>query len=42
MKFGHFIDSLHIASQMVGFQGISERGIFDMGQMCQVAVTLQI
>lgn len=42
MKFGHFIDTLHIESQMVVFQGISEREIFDIGQMCQVAVTLQM
>lgn len=33
MKFSRFIDALHIASQMVHFQGISEIGIFDIGQM---------
>lgn len=36
------MDTLHMKSQMVVFQGISERETFDIGQMSQVAVTMQM
>lgn len=41
MNFGlGLVDSLHIESQMVVFQEVTEREIFDIGQMCQSVVTL--